>query len=87
VESAPPVVRRPSEEVALDTPVWILLRMTPRKQKIDRGWVMASLDTVCPKCGYSITPDKIRRVTFNHVECPLCHEHFVPSRSNPQPPS
>lgn len=36
----------------------------PSKQKIDRQKVMASLDTICPKCGCSITPDKIRRVDF-----------------------
>ena len=53
----------------------------PRKQKIDRQRVMASLDTVCPKCGHSITPVEIRRVDFDHVECPACHEHFVPTAS------
>jgi hypothetical protein len=41
------------------------------KQKINRAKVMAALNTLCPKCGYSISPDKIRRVDFDKMECPL----------------
>jgi hypothetical protein len=32
----------------------------PQKQKINLEKVMASLNTVCPKCGCSIAPDRIR---------------------------
>ena len=35
---------------------------------------MASQNTVCTKCGCSITPDRIRRVDFQRVECPECPE-------------
>jgi ribosomal protein S27AE len=52
----------------------------PRKQKIDRDKVMASLDAACPKCGCSITPDKVQRIDFARIECPVCHEQFIPSR-------
>ncbi len=52
----------------------------PRKQKLDRDRVMASLNAVCPKCGCSITPDKVQRIDFNHIECPACREQFVPGR-------
>jgi predicted RNA-binding Zn-ribbon protein involved in translation (DUF1610 family) len=44
----------------------------PQKQKINLAKVNAALDTPCPKCGYSITPAEIRRVDFEHVECPEC---------------
>ena len=51
----------------------------PTKQKINREKVMASLNTACPKCGCSITPDKIRRVDFQQVACPECGARFVPN--------
>jgi ribosomal protein S27AE len=48
------------------------------KQKINREKVMAALNTLCPKCGYSIPPEKIRRIDFSLVECPSCGERFTP---------
>ena len=52
----------------------------PRKQKINPEKVMAALNTVCTKRGYSITPARIRRVDFQRVECPECGERFVPAK-------
>jgi predicted RNA-binding Zn-ribbon protein involved in translation (DUF1610 family) len=48
------------------------------KQKINREKVMAALNTVCSKCGYSIAPEKIRPIDFYIVECPSCGERFAP---------
>ena len=42
----------------------------PQRQKINLEKVMASLNTVCPKRGCSITPDKIRRIDSRRVVCP-----------------
>ena len=51
-----------------------------RKQKINLERVRASLyNTVCPKCGRSITPDKIRRIDFQRIRCPECGGRFVPT--------
>ena len=52
----------------------------PRKQKINLEKVMASLNTVCPKCGCTITPDRIRRIDFERIECPECRARFVPEK-------
>ncbi len=49
----------------------------PQKPKINLDKVLASLSTVCPKCGYSITPDKIRRIDSERIECPECGERFI----------
>jgi len=51
-----------------------------RKQKINLEKVLASLDTVCPKCGYPITPDKILRIDSQRIMCPKCNESFVPEK-------
>jgi len=48
------------------------------KQKINREKVMAALNTLCPKCGYSIPPEELRRIDFSRVECPSCGERFTP---------
>jgi ribosomal protein S27AE len=53
----------------------------PRKQKINLEKVRASLNTLCPKCGYAITPDKIRRIDFERMECPECGERFKAGKS------
>ena len=50
----------------------------PKKRKINLERVRASLNTLCAKCGYSMPPQEIRRVTFYEVECPKCGERFVP---------
>ena len=39
---------------------------------------MASLDKTCPKCGFTITPDLVKRVDFERIECPECGETFQP---------
>jgi predicted RNA-binding Zn-ribbon protein involved in translation (DUF1610 family) len=52
----------------------------PQKQKINLEKVMASLNTVCPKCGYSITPDKIVRIDSERIACPECGKRFVPGK-------
>jgi len=41
--------------------------------------VRASLDTKCPKCGFTITPDLVKRVDFERLECPKCGERFRPA--------
>jgi ribosomal protein S27AE len=38
--------------------------------------VLASLDKTCPKCGFTITPDLVKRVDFERIECPECGEKF-----------
>jgi len=30
--------------------------------------VKAALNTLCPKCGYAIPPDKIRRINFDRLK-------------------
>ena len=45
-------------------------------RKIDLAKVMASLNTLCPKCGYSIPPNETQRVTFTEMKCPKCKEVF-----------
>jgi ribosomal protein S27AE len=52
----------------------------PQKQKINLDKVKAALNTLCPKCGCSIAPDKIRRVDFQRMACPECGERFVPEK-------
>jgi hypothetical protein len=31
-----------------------------------------------PKCGFTITPDLVKRVDFERIECPKCGEKFSP---------
>jgi ribosomal protein S27AE len=52
------------------------------KQKINLEKVKASLNTLCPKCGYSIPPEKLYRVDSDHVKCPECGERFIPGSGN-----
>jgi DNA-directed RNA polymerase subunit RPC12/RpoP len=54
----------------------------PQKQKINLTKVNASLNTRCPKCGYSILPPRLLRVDFENVVCPECGERFVPGAGN-----
>ena len=44
----------------------------PSKQKINRAKVMASLDTICTKCGHPIPPGDLRRIDTFLIECPQC---------------
>jgi ribosomal protein S27AE len=50
----------------------------PKKQKINLAKVLASLNTTCEKCGYSIPPEEIRRIDSERMECPKCGERFIP---------
>jgi uncharacterized protein (UPF0212 family) len=50
------------------------------RQKIDLAVVRACLDTICPKCGQRITPNKIVRVDFERQKCPACGEVFEATR-------
>jgi predicted RNA-binding Zn-ribbon protein involved in translation (DUF1610 family) len=49
----------------------------PSKQKIILEKMAASLDTLCPTCGYSIPPEKLYRVDSDHIQCPECGERFI----------
>jgi ribosomal protein S27AE len=57
----------------------ILARRMPRSRKINLEKVRASLDKTCPNCGFTITPDLVKRVDFERVECPKCGEKFQPA--------
>jgi ribosomal protein S27AE len=49
-----------------------------RSRKINLEKVQASLNKTCPKCGFTITPDLVKRVDFDRIECPKCGERFRP---------
>jgi hypothetical protein len=53
----------------------------PSKQKINRAKVMASLDTICTKCGYAIPPGDLRRIDTFLIECPKCGGRFNAAES------
>jgi predicted RNA-binding Zn-ribbon protein involved in translation (DUF1610 family) len=48
--------------------------------KNQSGKVQASLNKTCPKCGFMITPDQVKRVDSEQIECPKCGEKFRPKR-------
>jgi hypothetical protein len=50
----------------------------PSSRKINREKVLASLDKVCPKYGKVISPAEVRRIDFEHIECPACGGRFAP---------
>jgi DNA-directed RNA polymerase subunit RPC12/RpoP len=56
----------------------------PRSRKIDREKVMASLGSVCPKCGHRIDPADIQRVNFYEIRCPACGLCFDPAQKRPR---
>jgi predicted RNA-binding Zn-ribbon protein involved in translation (DUF1610 family) len=43
-------------------------------RKINLEKVLASLDTICPKCGKVITPAEMQRIDFERMKCPACGE-------------
>ena len=43
-----------------------------QRKKIDRAKVLAALNTVCPSCGYSISPAEVVRVDMQRMVCPKC---------------
>jgi predicted RNA-binding Zn-ribbon protein involved in translation (DUF1610 family) len=53
----------------------------PRSRKIDREKVMASLVTVCTKCGHRIEPADVQRVNFHEIKCPACGLRFDPKHA------
>jgi ribosomal protein S27AE len=52
------------------------------KNKINRAKVLAALNTICPSCGYSITPAEIVRVDAERMRCPKCGSVFAAGRSS-----
>jgi transposase len=50
----------------------------PRSRKIDLAKVQSSLDKTCRKCGFMVTPDLLKRVDCDRIECPKCGENFRP---------
>jgi ribosomal protein S27AE len=46
-------------------------------RKIDLAKVLASLNTLCLKCGYSIPPNETQRLNFTEMKCPKCQAIFV----------
>jgi hypothetical protein len=48
--------------------------LMPRSRKIDLEKVQASLDKKCPKCGFTITPDLVKRVDFERMESEMWRE-------------
>jgi ribosomal protein S27AE len=55
-----------------------------RKNKIHRAAVMASLNTACPSCGYSIPPGEILRVSTEEMKCPKCGSVFAAGATSAQ---
>jgi phage FluMu protein Com len=51
------------------------------RRKIDLAKLRASMDTPCPKCGYSIPPNETMRVSFTEIKCPKCSEVFQYSKT------
>jgi ribosomal protein L37AE/L43A len=49
-------------------------------RRINLAKVQASLDAICPKCGKAISPAEVKRVDFEHIECPACGERFAPGQ-------
>jgi ribosomal protein S27AE len=48
----------------------------PKSRKVDLEKVLASLNTICPKCEKVITPAEMQRVDFERMKCPACGELF-----------
>jgi len=58
----------------------VLTSVVPSRKKIDLRKVLASLNTICPKCGHTITPAELNRVSWDEIECPACHAVFDPQK-------
>jgi len=52
-----------------------------QKSKINLAKVLAALNTVCPSCGFSISPAEIVRVDSERMRCPKCGHVFEAGRS------
>lgn len=57
----------------------------PRRSKLDLAKIRASLNTPCPHCGHSITPEERTHVDTEHLECPKCRKRFVPGKPEDSP--
>jgi predicted RNA-binding Zn-ribbon protein involved in translation (DUF1610 family) len=55
-----------------------------QRKKIDLKKVLESLITVCPSCGFSISPSEIARVDSERMRCPKCGAVFF-ARPNSHP--
>jgi predicted RNA-binding Zn-ribbon protein involved in translation (DUF1610 family) len=53
------------------------------RKKVNLAKVMASLDTICPKCGKVIKPAEMQRVDFEKMKCPACGELFTQGGKRP----
>jgi hypothetical protein len=53
-----------------------------QRKKIDIKKVLASLNTTCPECGYSITPAEIVRIDFERMKYPKCGKIFAAGGSS-----
>ena len=58
-----------------------VINFMPKKKKINLGKVLASLNTICPKCKYSIPSSERQHADTEHILCPKCGEHFAPVAS------
>src|SRR5215469_1187608 len=45
----------------------------------------SSLNTPCPHCGHSITPEERTHVDTDHLECPQCKKKFIPDKPEKSP--
>jgi len=54
--------------------------MTP-KGKVNLQRVLASLNTLCTECGYSIAPNEIMRIDFERMKCAKCGAVFVAKKT------
>jgi predicted RNA-binding Zn-ribbon protein involved in translation (DUF1610 family) len=48
------------------------------RRNVNLEKVLASLDTICAKCGKAISPAEVKRIDFELMECPACGERFTP---------
>ena len=70
----PPLLRPTSQSVLSRKVTFVSSSIAvPRRGKLDLEKIRASLDTPCPHCGHSITPEQRTHVDTEHLECPSCH--------------
>jgi predicted RNA-binding Zn-ribbon protein involved in translation (DUF1610 family) len=48
-----------------------------QKNKINRAKVLGALNTACPSCGRSISPDQVMRIDSERMRCPECGAIFA----------
>ena len=65
-------------------------RPTPQRSlafKLDPTKIRASLNTPCPHCGHSITPEERTHVDTEHLECRQCKKRFIRGKPAAQSPA